>query len=117
MDAKEERAQQMCQMFSDYVNKYSSDNSDFLNKMSNDHRTLQQAFTRLCFQWIERVARDDYRVDARNADSKEAAKAMVTGFLAQTALIGFRKEIERIHPHMVGANPEDNKPSQWLAFI
>jgi len=49
----------------------------FINKVSRDHRSLQQSFTQLCLRWIEHCASDEYRTDLRNEDSKEVAKTLV----------------------------------------
>jgi FtsZ-binding cell division protein ZapB len=53
---------------------------DFLEIMSRDHRTIQQAFTRICLQWIELVASDEYRHDLRNEDSHKIAKQLIENF-------------------------------------
>jgi hypothetical protein len=53
---------------------------DFLEIMSHDHRTIQQAFTRICLQWIELVASDEYRHDLRNEDSHKIAKQLIENF-------------------------------------
>ncbi|MCE5255008.1 MAG: hypothetical protein LLG45_12530 [Actinomycetia bacterium] len=62
--------------------------TDVLNHMSNDsekghlafcvamereHRTLQQAFTRLCAAWLLYAAEPDYRNDLRNQGTHQLA--------------------------------------------
>lgn len=63
---------------SDFVNTFNREsNNQFCEAMSREHRTLQQAFTRLCFEWMEYVASDNYRTDPRNADSHETCKLLM----------------------------------------
>lgn len=46
------------------------DIDNFLLEAQREHRTLQQAFTSLCFAWINAIADDDpTRWDARNEDA------------------------------------------------
>ena len=46
------------------------DIDNFLLQAQREHRTLQQAFTGLCFAWINAIADDDTnRWDARNEDA------------------------------------------------
>ena len=45
------------------VNSMSFKPDYFIEAMSRDHRTLQQSFTKLCLQWLEYVASDEYRYD------------------------------------------------------
>jgi hypothetical protein len=65
---------------SNFCNSYSPKNSEFISEMSTEHRTIQQAFTKLCLKWIESVASDEYRYDLRNEDSHEICKEMVQAF-------------------------------------
>jgi len=67
----------------DYVNVLSRDNNQFNQLMSVEHRTLQQAFTRLCLKWLEHVASDEYKYDLRNEDSKKVATELVEGFVKE----------------------------------
>jgi hypothetical protein len=69
--------EKVVQAISDYVNSYSGKSKEFNLQMSRDHRTIQQSFTKLCFQWLEYVASDDYQTDGRNEQSKETAKLMI----------------------------------------
>ena len=65
------------QMASDFVNAFNPDSKAFIDRMSTDHRTIQQAFTKLCLQWIEHVADTEYRTDGRNAASHVVAMEML----------------------------------------
>ena len=61
----------------DHVNTFTSDADTFNVLMSNEHRTLQQSFTKLCLQWLEHCATDEYRTDGRNEGSKKVAKEIL----------------------------------------
>ena len=50
---------------------------EFCKEMAKDHRTIQQNFTRLCFEWLKTCAREDYRHDERNRASHVKCKAIV----------------------------------------
>lgn len=90
-------AQELVSAMTNYVNSFSlSRNDEFIERMSKEHRTLQQSFTRLCVKWLEHVASDEYKTDLRNMDSKMVARQMVEYFEE--------------------AN-DGNKPSQFLPFI
>lgn len=57
------------------VNSYSFSCEKFCDAMVNEHRTLQQSFTRLCIAWLRRLAvLEPYQVDPRNERSVEAGK-------------------------------------------
>ena len=45
----------------------------FCAAMENEHRTLQQAFTRLCVAWFLYTAQPDYRTDLRNEGTHKLA--------------------------------------------
>lgn len=65
----------------DFVNTFSNDSrKEFVQAMSSEHRTLQQSFTRLCLEWIEHCASQDYRTDGRNESSHITCKAMVEAY-------------------------------------
>jgi hypothetical protein len=74
------KVQQIAMEMSGFVNSYSNRNKEFNLEMAREHRTLQQNFTKLCLQWIEFVASDDYRHDLRNQDSHQTCKAMIETF-------------------------------------
>lgn len=49
----------------------------FCVEMAKDHRTIQQNFTRLCFEWIKFCASDEYRHDERNRATHVKCKYIV----------------------------------------
>lgn len=59
------------------LNSYSFNPAAFCKNMQNEHRTLQQSFTRLCVEWLKTCASDEYLFDERNRASHEVAKRMV----------------------------------------
>lgn len=59
------------------LNRFGFDYKQFCEAMSREHRTLQQSFTRLCFEWILHCSKDEYRTDDRNAASHVKCKAVV----------------------------------------
>ena len=72
-----------------YVNTFSNKSGEFNEAMSNEHRTLQQSFTRLALAWIEHVASDEYRHDGRNEASHNTCKQLMDGFKELQAREGF----------------------------
>ena len=68
-----ENAQKVAEM----LNSFTFDYKGFCKAMSNEHRTLQQSFTRLCIHWLCTCASDEYRYDGRNEASHEVAKALI----------------------------------------
>ena len=60
---------------SNYVNSMSSDYKEFAQKMSCEHRTLQQNFTKLCIAWLKQLSETEY-YDLRNQASVEFAKSV-----------------------------------------
>lgn len=56
------------------VNSFSFNPKEVCKAMCNEHRTLQQTFTRLCIEWLKTCASDNYRYDGRNEDSHAVAK-------------------------------------------
>lgn len=63
-----------------FLNSYSEKGDDFCLAMDREHRTLQQAFTKLCLQWIEHCSKDEYRTDDRNKASQETSKLLMELF-------------------------------------
>ena len=68
MDAKE-----LSRTTADAINSYSFSNSDFCQAMALEHRTLQQCFTRLCFEWIKHCSEMEH-YDGRNEASVKACQ-------------------------------------------
>ena len=64
----------------DYLNSFSNKNKEFIQEMNREHRTLQQNFTKLCMEWLENCASEEYRFDGRNEASHKISKEMVEGF-------------------------------------
>ena len=74
-------AKEMASEMTDFVNTFSSEpKKEFIHAMSCEHRTLQQSFTRLCLEWIEHCASQDYRTDGRNESTHQTCKAMVEAY-------------------------------------
>ena len=71
---------ELAQNISRFVNTFARDkNDEFIEQMAIEHRTLQQAFTRLCLQWLEYMASlPDNRIDLRNEASRNVARALLT---------------------------------------
>lgn len=64
---------ELARIISDSVNSYSFDTKGFINQMMNEHRTLQQSFTRICMSWIYALAETPY-YDERNEESVMVAR-------------------------------------------
>ena len=62
---------------SDFVNCFNPESEKFVRLMAAEHRTIQQAFTKLCLQWLEKVADEDYQTDGRNEASHRVAMQML----------------------------------------
>ena len=61
----------------DLLNSMSFHPEEVCQVMTQEHRTLQQNFTRLCIHWLCTCASDDYQYDGRNEASHEIAKALI----------------------------------------
>ncbi len=88
----------------DFVNDFGSNNKEFIEHMSREHRTLQQSFTRLVFMWIEHCAKNDYHFDARNEATHRISKEIVKAFSE------LKEEQQPMHWY-------DVKPSDFLPLI
>lgn len=99
---------EVAEVMSDYVNSMSHDPKEFVDAFNNQHRTLQQSFTKLCMAWLENCASDDYRTDGRNEASHKISKEMIEAFqkFKETERTGF-----------AGSGMGQFKPSQWLPLI
>lgn len=103
MNTKEE---QLAEDITNSINSMLFDEVDFTKAMSNQHRTLQQKFTKLCFAWIEKMANTEPRfTDARNQASAEISKKVIDAF----------------HEKMIEEHAVENKellnPSRFLPNI
>lgn len=65
------------QAVSDMVNSMSFHPEEFCEEMRKEHRTIQQNFTRLCFEWLKTCAAEDYPHDERNRASHVKCKEIV----------------------------------------
>jgi len=74
---RDEAAKKAANNLSNFLNSYShnEDLKVFINEMAVDHRTLQQLFTKLCFQWIERCSQNGF--DDRNMHSVKLCKEVM----------------------------------------
>jgi len=71
----QQRAEDAVSQISRYVNGMGREPIHFVTAMSNEHRTLQQSFTKLCMAWLEHLAEaPDYEFDLRNQASRDLAK-------------------------------------------
>ena len=76
-----ESAKQTANAVTDYLNNFSRNkNSDFIEAMNTEHRTLQQDFTRLCLDWLEHCSKNDYPRDLRNEASHDISKKVIGKF-------------------------------------
>ena len=74
MEVDKRNAEQVARMVSDFLNVASiQDVNKFVETMSNEHRTLQQLFTRLCVEWFRNLS-DRETYDLRNEASVLFAK-------------------------------------------
>lgn len=92
-----EKTTELVSSLSSYVNSFNDKGYEFCKAMSTEHRTLQQRFTKLCLQWIEHCASEEYRTDARNEQSKDISKILLDTFREYQAttnkLSGYTLEI------------------------
>ena len=91
----------------DYVNTFNNKGQEFCEAMSCEHRTLQQSFTKLCLNWLEYCASDEYRTDGRNEQSKKIAMELLEGFKQKQIKEGFTGDTLRLM----------SKPSGYLGCI
>ena len=108
------QAKELVQEFTDYVNSFNDKGQEFIkamdcicNEMSCEHRTLQQSFTKLCLQWLEHCASNEYRFDGRNEQSHQIAKELLAGFRDKQIKNGFTGETLKMM----------SKPSGYLGCI
>jgi|688.fasta_scaffold992589_2 hypothetical protein len=98
---------ELVQEITDYLNTFNSKEKEFCEAMSCEHRTLQQSFTKLCLQWIEHCASDEYRIDGRNEQSQKIARELLEGFKDKQIKEGFTGETLKLM----------SKPSGYLSCI
>jgi hypothetical protein len=76
--SKDAKMAEFVSAITDQLNKFNFDQDAFNQAMSNEHRTLQQNFTRLCFAWLEHLASEEYKTDDRNGASQVMAKKLIS---------------------------------------
>lgn len=62
-------------VMSNFVNNMGADYKEFARLMGNEHRTLQQNFTKLCVAWLKHLAEVEY-YDLRNEGSVKFAQSI-----------------------------------------
>ena len=80
---KDAKNKENAQMVAEMLNSFTFDYEGFCKAMSNEHRTLQQSFTRLCIHWLCTCASDEYRYDGRNEASHERAMALIDSHVGE----------------------------------
>ena len=101
------KTKEVVQEITDYVNTFNDKGEEFCQAMSCEHRTLQQSFTKLCLQWLEHCASDEYRTDARNEGSQKIARALMDCLREKMAMEGYTGDTLRLM----------SKPSGYLPCI
>ena len=101
--AEIDRAKKAVAAVTDFVNGDSQNIDLFAQLMENEHRTLQQLFTKLSMRWIENIARPDYRTDGRNIHSQQTAQKLMKGWKL------LRQQDEK--------ETYEFQPSQWLPLV
>jgi hypothetical protein len=95
--ATQTQAKEVVNNVTDYLNSFSNKNKEFIAEMNREHRTLQQSFTKLCLEWLENCASEEYNFDGRNEASHKIANVMVEGFHDAKATM--------------------SKPSEWIPCV
>lgn len=94
----ENETKKLVKQMTDYVNTFNNKAPEFISVMSYEHRTLQQSFTKLCLQWIEHVASEGYRTDARNQQSHIVAQKLLDAFREKMIDEGYTSTSPNIKP-------------------
>jgi len=95
--ATQTQAKEVVNNVTDYLNSFSNKNKEFIAEMNREHRTLQQSLTKLCLEWLENCASEEYNFDGRNEASHKIANVMVEGFHDAKATM--------------------SKPSEWIPCV
>lgn len=66
----------LAEFSSQFVNSYNLNSKEFCETMGNQHRTLQQSFTRLCVEWFKYLSTTQ-SYDGRNEASVNLAKEIM----------------------------------------
>ena len=72
----------MAKAMTDFINSFHPKSKEFCDAMANEHRTLQQNFTRLCLAWLKKCdeMNKSGRYDLRNEDSVKLASKIVQAY-------------------------------------
>ena len=72
------KTKEVVEVIANHVNSTSHKPEDFIFHMKNQHRTLQQSFTRLCLNWLKYLSTlEENQYDLRNAESVRIAKVVI----------------------------------------
>jgi hypothetical protein len=104
--AQNERVLEAVEAVARMVNTFGSPGAEFVPLMARQHRTLQQAFTKVCFQWLEYVGSEEYRTDLRNQAAHDVSKKLLGMFRAE-----MEKQYSGDTMDLMG------KPSNWMQMI
>jgi hypothetical protein len=74
---KEKYIEDSVNTVSNMLNRMGFDNEAFCKTFTQEHRTLQQNFTRLCVEWLRTCADASYNYDDRNLASHIVAKEII----------------------------------------
>lgn len=99
-------AKELTNDITNYVNSFNK-GKEFCEAMSSEHRTLQQSFTRLCFEWLQHCASDEYQTDRRNEATHNISKEIMGMWKEKLIKMGYSE-----------STLEDIKnPSKWLPYV
>ena len=70
-----DRDKDAVRFMSNYLNSFGVGYKEFAKGMAQEHRTLQQSFTRLCIAWLQELAETEY-YDLRNEGSVKFAQSI-----------------------------------------
>lgn len=84
-ELKDLEACELADQISKFVNRFGCPMKDVVERLSRDHRTLQQGVTRFCVLWLEQCdkAYDEHNYDLRNEASVKLGKAFVSRITPQ----------------------------------
>jgi len=89
MTELEEKSKKVVNEVTNLINNFSDQPiEEFVKYMNNEHRTLQQSFTKLALKWIENCASEEYRHDGRNQASHETSAKLLKLWLAEETTYG-----------------------------
>lgn len=78
---------ELARTVSNSLNCFGFDSRAFCEQMKQEHRTLQQNFTRLCVAWLETLANmEEWEFDGRNEASVTMARHIMESLDGKTEL-------------------------------